>query len=298
MSSLKIKSKLKISPMRYYFFLLVLLYFWGVAKIANAEDQWLKLPPTPSLPQAKHSGYASINGVQIWYATYGHGLPVILLHGGLGNSNYWGNQVSILAQNHRVIVMDSRGHGRSTRNEQTYSYDLMASDVLGLMDFLNIKKTAIIGWSDGAIIGLHIAIYHPERLTKLFAYAANSNPSGVRADIFKSTVFKTYIARTKKEYKTLSATPNEYKIIFEQLSKMSATQPNFTKEQLKAITVPIWIVDGDHDEVVKRENTEFMAAQIPNSGLLLQPWVSHFSFLQDSKQFNNDVLNFLERNQN
>ena len=125
------------------------------------------------------SGYAPINGIQIWYAAYGHGQPVILLHGGLGNSNYWGNQVPILAQHYRVIVMDSRGHGRSTRDNRSYSYDLMASDVLSLMDFLKIKKVAIIGWSDGAIVGLYIAIYHPERLTKLFAYAANSDPTGV-----------------------------------------------------------------------------------------------------------------------
>ena len=79
---------------------------------------------------------------------------------------------------------------------------------------------------------------------------------------------------------------------------MWATQPDLTKEQLKTITVPIWIVDGDRDEAVKRENTEFIAAQIQNSGLLLQPWVSHFSFLQDPKQFNSAVLHFLEKNSN
>ncbi|HGF0862657.1 lipolytic enzyme [Legionella moravica] len=281
-----------------YFMLLGVLLIWGVTIVTHAEPQWLKLPVTPSLPKAEHSGYASINGVQIWYATYGHGQPVILLHGGLGNSSYWGNQVPILAQHYRVIVMDSRGHGRSTRNEQSFSYDLMTSDVLGLLDFLKIKKVAIIGWSDGAIIGLLIAIHHPSRLTKLFAYAANSNPSGIKADIFKSSVFKNYVARTKNEYKALSSTPKDYKILFVQLSKMSASQPHFTKAQLKAITIPVWIVDGDHDEVVKRENTEFMAAQIPDSGFLLQPLVSHFSFLQDPKQFNNDVLNFLEKNQN
>jgi pimeloyl-ACP methyl ester carboxylesterase len=284
--------------MRQYFFLFGLLFLFGIISIANAKPQWLKLPPTPTLPKAERSGFASINGVQIWYAIYGQGQPLILLHGGLGNSNYWGNQVPILAQHHRVIVMDSRGHGRSTGNERPYSYDLMASDVLGLMDFLKIKKSAIIGWSDGAILGLYIAIYHPERLSKLFAYAANSDPTGVRSDISKRSIFNAYIARTEKEYEKLSSTPNGYKTLFNQLSKMSATQPNFSKEQLKAIRVPIWIVDGDHDEVVKRENTEFMAAQIKNSGLLIQPWVSHFSFLQDQKQFNNDVLNFLEKNPN
>jgi len=77
------------------------------------------------------------------------------------------------------------------------------------------------------------------------------------------------------------------------VTKMWATQPNFTKAQLDAITTPTWIVDADHDEAIKRENTEFMAAQIPASGLLLMAEVSHFAFLQDLQQFNNDVLHFM-----
>jgi pimeloyl-ACP methyl ester carboxylesterase len=160
------------------------------------------------------------------------------------------------------------------------------------MDYLKIPKAAIVGWSDGAILGLDIAINHPERLTKLFAFAANSDPSGV-ADIGQSPVFNAYIARAEKEYEKLSATPTEYNSFLEQISKMWETQPNFTKEQLNAITVPTWIVDADHDEAIKRDNTEFMAAQIPGSGLLLQPRVSHFSFIQDPQQFNENVLHFL-----
>src|SRR6516162_1063173 len=154
----------------------------------RAEPQWLTLPPTPSLPKPVQSGYAPINGIRIWYATFGRGEPVLLLHGGLANSSYWGNQVPAFARHYRVIVMDSRGHGRSTRDERPYGYDLMASDVLGLMDFLKLPKAAIVGWSDGAILGLDIAIHHPQRLTKLFAFAANSDPSGV-ADIAHSPVF-------------------------------------------------------------------------------------------------------------
>jgi pimeloyl-ACP methyl ester carboxylesterase len=91
-------------------------------------------------------------------AIYGHGEPVILLHGGLVDSNYWGNQVPVLAKYYQVIVMDSRGHGRSSRDERPFGYELMASDVIGLMDYLKIQKAAIVGWSDGAIIGLVIAI--------------------------------------------------------------------------------------------------------------------------------------------
>ncbi|MGD0141908.1 MAG: alpha/beta hydrolase [Rhizomicrobium sp.] len=271
----------------------VLLLLMALAQPAAAQPQWLVLPPTPTLPASQHSGLAPVNGIKIWYAEFGRGEPVILLHGGLANSNYWGEQVPVLAAHCHVIVMDSRGHGRSTRDAQPFGYDLMASDVLGLMDFLKIRKAAIIGWSDGAILGLDIAIHHPERLTKLFAFAANSDPSGV-SDIVNSTVFHAYIARAAKEYEALSPTPREYPAFVAQIEKMWATQPHFTAAQLAGISVPVWIVDADHDEAIKRENTEFMAAHIPNAGLLLQPEVSHFSFIQDPQQFNSDVLHFLE----
>ncbi|MBR1175126.1 alpha/beta fold hydrolase [Bradyrhizobium sp. KB893862 SZCCT0404] len=261
---------------------------------AHAAPRWLNLPPTPTLPKAAQSGLAPVNGIKVWYAMFGRGEPVLLLHGGLANANYWGHQVRALQRHYQVIVMESRGHGRSTRNQEPYGYDLMASDVIGLLDHLGIKKTAIVGWSDGAIIGLDIAMKHPERVSRLFAFAANSDPSGV-ADIASSEVFNAYIARAGEEYKRLSPTPTAYKSFVEEITKMWESQPKWTASDLAAIKVPTWIVDGDHDEAIKRENTEFMAANIPDAGLLIQPEVSHFSFLQDPGQFNDDVLRFLER---
>ena len=279
--------------MRQFLLSLLLLLVTSAAQAAPPQSQWLTLPPTPTLPAAAQSGLAPVNGIKIWYATFGHGPPVILVHGGLANANYWGNQVRALAPHYRVIVMDSRGHGRSTRNAEPYGYDLMASDVIGLMDYLKIKQAALVGWSDGAIIGLDIAMHHPERLSKLFAFAANSDPSGV-ADIAHSPVFNAYIARAETEYEKLSPTPHDYKAFLAQITKMWETQPNWTAADLHKITVPTWIVDADHDEAIKRENTEFMAANIPGAGLLLQPGVSHFSFLQDPDQFTADALHFLQ----
>jgi pimeloyl-ACP methyl ester carboxylesterase len=258
----------------------------------GAEPQWLTLPPTPTLPAPHESGLAPVDGIKIWYATFGNGEPVILLHGGLANSNYWGHQVRALEPHYRVVVMDSRGHGRSTRDQRPFGYDLMADDVIGLMDFLKIPKAAIVGWSDGAIIGLDIAQRHPERLSKLFAFAANSDPSGV-ADIANSPVFNAFIARAGKEYAALSPTPGEYKEFVAQITRMWQTQPNWAAADLRKIAVPVWVVDADHDEAIKRQNTEFMAANIPGAGLLIQPDVSHFSFLQDPGQFSADVLHFL-----
>ena len=262
---------------------------------ANAQsERWMTLPPTPSLPTPVSSGKAEVNGASIWYAVFGKGSPVVLLHGGLANSNYWGNQVPALAAKHQVIVIDSRGHGRSTRSAAPYGYELMASDVLGVMDQLGVKQAAIVGWSDGAIIGLSLAMHHPDRVARLFAFAANSDPSGVK-DVGKSPVFQQFIARGEKEYEALSATPKEYKTFVEEISAMWAKQPNWTEDDLAKITVPTWIVDADHDEAIERTNTLLMAAAIPKAGLLLQPEVSHFSMLQDPAQFTADVLHFLDR---
>lgn len=264
------------------------------ATAANAAPQWMTLPPTPTLPKADISGYAPVNGIRIWYATFGQGEPVLFVHGGLGNSDYWGNQVrALVAAHYRVIVMDSRGHGRSTRNAQPYGYDLMSDDVVGLLDYLRIRKVALIGWSDGAIIGLDIAMRHPGRLSKLFAFAANIDPSGV-SDIQHSPTFTAYIARAGKEYERLSPTPKQYNQFVAQITKMWNTQPHWTRADFAKIRVPTWIVDGDHDEAINHDQPRTMADWTPNAGLLIVPDVSHFGFLQDPEQFNRDILHFLQ----
>ncbi len=258
-----------------------------------AEPRWMMLPRTPSLPPAMQSGIAPVNGVRIWYSVFGVGEPVILLHGGLANSNYWGDQVRFLSKGFKVIVMDSRGHGRSTRDAKPFGYRLMADDVVGLLDFLHVPKAAVVGWSDGAIIGLDLAMRQPTRVSRLFAFAANFDPSGV-ADIASSPVFTGFIERAEKEYEGMSPTPNDFSEFRAAIEQMWDTQPRFTAEQLGRIAIPIWIVDGDHDEAIKRPHTEELARLVPGAGLLIQPQVSHFSFLQDPRQFNEDVLRFLQ----
>lgn len=273
---------------------LLLLTALAVALPARAQYPWLRLPATPTLPKAERSGTAPVNGIHLWYAVFGHGAPVVLVHGGLANADYWGLQVAALAPHYQVIVLDSRGHGRSSRTEAPITYDLMAADVLALMDYLDVHQAALVGWSDGAIIGLDIAIHHPERLTKLFAFAANSDPSGVK-DVSKSPVFSAFTQRAAHEYETLSPTPKQFKAFLANITNMWATEPHFTDAQLREIKVTTWIVDGDHDEAIKRENTDHMAGLIPGAGELILPEVSHFAFLQDPGLFNQALLHFLAR---
>lgn len=257
-------------------------------------QQWRQFPPTPDLPKPDRSGIAAVNGVRIWYAVFGHGSPVIMVHGGAGSSKYWGLQIPALARQYEVIVLDSRGHGRSTRSSEPITYHLMASDVLAVMDTLHVPKAALVGWSDGGIIGLDIAINHPDRLTKLFAFGANSDTSGTK-DVDKDALFDDYLDRCENEYRKLSPTPLEYKAFLKQMQPMWDSEPHFSDEQLRSIKVPTWIVDGDHDELIKREDTDRMAKLIPDAGELILPNVSHFALLQDPEQFNEALLHFLSR---
>ncbi|ARJ43436.1 alpha/beta hydrolase [Pantoea alhagi] len=269
--------------------------------IAQVETQhshwgtrWQRLPATPVPVAGMQTGYADVNGIQLYYATTGKGAPVILLHGGLANSDYWGLQVTELAKHHQVILVDSRGHGRSTRNARPYGYDLMTDDIIALMDRLHLPTAAIVGWSDGAIIGLDMAMRYPQRVSKVFAFAPSTTTQGVKAGTEKNPLFAAYISRAEEEYKKLSATPNDYANFRRQISQMWQSQPGWRDEDLGKITAPVMIADGDHDEAIDRNHLEHIAATIPDAGLLILPTVSHFAFLQAPKEFTDAVLHFLD----
>lgn len=256
---------------------------------------WFESLPMPKvMPSPDADGSVSVNGVDLYYGEYGKGPPVLLLHGGLGNSDYFANQVPALAAHFRVIVVDTRGHGRSTRSDRPYSYELLADDVLGLMDKLQIGKASIVGWSDGGIVGLHIAIHHPERLAKLFAFGANYSPAGLRPEVDKNPAFRAYIERSAENYKRLSKTPNGFGDLTEAVGRMWRAEPNFTDGQLRSIALPVMIADGENDEAIKREHTEALAAHIPGARLLLLPGVTHFAMWQKPDEFNRSVLEFLK----
>lgn len=260
---------------------------------ARAEEKWMQLGEVAAMPAPMETGLAPVNGIGIRYYTYGQGTPLILLHGGLGNSEYWANQIPALAEQFKVVAMDSRGHGGSSRDERPYSYHLMATDVIALMDHLGIDKASIVGWSDGGIIGLDIAINQPERLDRLFAFGANYNVGGLRDDIEGSTVFNAYIEKCGADYARLSQTPGEYEAFLNAIAEMWHTEPDYTPDQLRSISVPTLIADGEYDEGIRQEHTKEMAGLIPGAKLLVMPEVSHFAMWQDPAMFNAAVLDFL-----
>jgi pimeloyl-ACP methyl ester carboxylesterase len=267
----------------------------GAAGVARAEDLWRTLPAPAPLPFRGSSGYAAHDGARIFWRSYGAGSPVIMLHGGLANGEYWGNQVPALVRDHhRVILIDSRGHGRSTRDARPYTYELMASDVVAVMDALGVGRAAVVGWSDGAIIALVMALKYPDRLTRAFAFAANMDPSGVRSDTETNPTFARFERQCGGDYQRLSATPGDYAAFQAAIERMWDKEPNYSAADLSRIATPVAIVDGDHDEAIKREHTEYLARSIPGARLIILPGLSHFAMLQNPAVFNAAMLGFLD----
>src|SRR5579862_1962821 len=126
-----------------------------------------------------HGGQTlDVDGVKIYYETYGSGPPVLVLHGGTAFLETMHYQITALATHHFVIAPDSRGHGRSTDPPGPLHYHDMAEDMIGLMDHLHIAKADLVGWSDGGIIGLDLAIHHPERIGWMVVIGSNFDLSG------------------------------------------------------------------------------------------------------------------------
>jgi pimeloyl-ACP methyl ester carboxylesterase len=264
---------------------------------ATGQEPWEVLPPMAQLPPAVVSGPVHINDIQMWRAEFGprDGKPVIMVHGGLANANYFGKIIPFLVNDgFRVVVVDSRGHGRSTRSARPYSYELMEADVVAMLDALHIPKADLVGWSDGAIIGIVMAIHNPEHLNRVFAFGANTDPSGLKPDFDKGGVFAAFEKRAGTEYRSLSPTPEQYDSFLKEISQMWATQPHITADQLKTSHVPITIADGRYDEGIKQSHDRYMADTIPNAHLLILPGVSHFAMLQNPPLFARAVLDSLD----
>ncbi len=247
------------------------------------------------LPAPNDRGSIQHESARISYSTYGSGSPVILLHGGLGHSGNWGYQVPALVESgYRAVLIDSRGHGRSTRDSRPFSYELMSSDVLAVMDTLHLQKAALVGWSDGACTSLILAAKAPSRAAGVFYFACNMDPSGVKPFEATPTLNRCF-ARHAKDYAELSATPADFKSFVEDVSLMGRTQPNYSAHDLAKISVPVVIVQSEHDEFIKREHAEYLARSIPNAEFALLNGVSHFVPLQRPDQFNAAILEFVAR---
>jgi pimeloyl-ACP methyl ester carboxylesterase len=249
-----------------------------------------------TLPAGAREGFVENDGARIWYADYeGTGPAVVLLHGGLGNSGNMARQVPPLREaGYRAVAIDSRGHGRSSRDDKPLSYWLMAADVRAVMDHLGITRAAMVGWSDGADVGLVMAHDTPERVSGVLFFACNVDPSGTRPFEFSDTIGHC-ISRHKKDYAALSPTPERWEEFSAAVGAMQRTQPDYRAADLAEIRVPVLSLIGENDEFITPEHARYIAETIPGGEFVLLPGAGHFAPIQRPDVFNATMLDFLAR---
>lgn len=256
----------------------------------------MTIPTPPPMPEAAQSGSASVNGISMYYAEFGDaaGVPILLIHGGLAHADVWASQVANLSADHRVIVADTRGHGRSTNDGSSYSISLLASDYLALLDTLGVEKVHLVGWSDGANIGYEIAKSAPGRLASLFAHAGNVTLAGVNPSVETNEVFGGYVEMMAQDYARMSPTPDGFDAFVGAVSEMWFADKADGLELLTAVTVPTLVVQSEQDEAILAEHSAAIAAAIPGARLLTLKDVSHFALFQDPEGYAEAIRSWVD----
>lgn len=235
-------------------------------------------------PKAGH--YANIRGFKMYYEIYGKGEPLLLIHGNGGSGNNFSGQIPYFAQHYKVIVADSRAHGKSVDPTDSLSYEMMAEDFNALLDHLKIKSCNVIGWSDGGNNGLLLAIHHPDKVKKLAITGANIY-------IDSSAIFNDVLAFDfMGDLNKMKKTPEVLNTI--KVTKLLYLLPNISLKQLNNMKCPTLVIGGDHD-VISPKHTLLIAENIPQSTLWILPNSGHSTLINYKNQFNKTVEDFFKK---
>lgn len=252
-------------------------------------------PPLPARDGDDTEGFVENDGTRVWYASYGRGAPVVLLHGGLGNAGNWGYQVpALLRLGRRVIVIDSRGHGRSTWDGRPLGYGAMASDVAAVLRAVGVDRAHFVGWSDGAVVALMLAAVDPDRVAGVFFFGCNVDASGTKPFVL-TPVIERCLHRHQRDHARLSVTPDRFDALAEAVGEMQRTQPDLSRDDLAAIDVPVTVAHAEHDEFIHPEHAAYLADALPNAEFVRLEGVSHFAPLQRPAVFDQAVAAFMVR---
>jgi len=235
---------------------------------------------------------AKVNGISLYCETYGSGPPVLLLHGAMGFLETMHYFVPALASTHTVIAVDSRGQGRSTDSAAPIGYALMGDDMIKLMDSLGIARADVIGWSDGGIIGLDMAMKHPGRIRRLIAIGANYDLDGIAAKDRDPRALHALAEQIRPFYENVAPDPGHFPVLESKILHMVTTEPHYTLAELGRIRARTLIVAGDHDMIL-RAHTDSLAHAIPGAREIIVPDASHFGPLEKPDAYEALAVKFL-----
>ncbi|HPG41159.1 MAG TPA: alpha/beta hydrolase [bacterium] len=274
-----------------------LLYFITVLFFScthsNHEGKMMKTELKPD------SGCAEINGVKLYYEIYGQGEPLLYLHGGISSGKDFREYIPDLSKKFQVITVDRRGHGRSFDNGEPYSYAAMGDEMNAFMDYMKIDSAYVMGWSDGGVVGFHLAGKYPERVRKLIAVGANYLVTGMTPGMIEwietqmtAEGVAASIPGIKRDYLANNPQPENYASFISRSRDMWLREPYMEREDFINIGVPVLLVAGDKDDVTLEHMAE-MYSLLENAQLCILPDTDHFVFAQRDETVLQVIYKFL-----
>lgn len=233
--------------------------------------------------------YYMVRGLKMYEEEYGSGKPLLLIHGNGGSIASMASIIPYFSRHYKVIATDSRAHGKSTDPGDSLSFEMMADDEAALLDKMHIDSAYVIGWSDGGIVALVLAMRHPGKVIKLASTGANLWPDSTALipSLWKSE--KTYYDSMKSKKMTTAKDKNDWKIFM-----LDWLQPNIALSALHSIHCPSLIICGDHD-LIRLEHTVKIYQNIPQAYLWVVPDSGHGTLIEHTNEFDKEVGDFFER---
>jgi pimeloyl-ACP methyl ester carboxylesterase len=243
--------------------------------------------------------YVNAGGVRTYYEADGEGEPLVLLHGGLATAESWAMQVPTLAERYRVYVPERRGHGRTPDVAGPITYEMMAADTAAFLEAAGTGAAHLIGWSDGAVVGMLVALRRPELVRKLVVIGQYFNFDG---EIPEFRAMIDYWGSDPPEelhevYDRVSPDgPEHFPAVLEKLMRMWREEPDIALPELAGVRAPTLVMQGD-DDIVKVEHSAAVAATLPDAQLAVIPGTSHMAPLERPDLVSRLILDFLSDHQ-
>ena len=273
---------------------LLSLIFFTVAVSAQQDlkaiqDDYSNLMKTTTYGKDDKAGkYCDVRGFKMYYEVYGTGEPLLLIHGNGGSINNFVKQIPVFAKNYKVIIADSRSQGKSIETKDSLSYEMIADDYAALLDKIGIPSANVIGWSDGGIEGLLLAIRHPEKVKKLMVTGANLEPDTTAVETDVHDWAEGIFAQLKDKKDKTEEEKHQYRLF-----RLLVEQPHIPIADVKKIKCPTLVVGGDHD-ILKPSHTLTIFQNIENAYLWILPNSGHSTLVVYSDEFNKKANDFFK----
>ena len=281
---------------KYFVFILLFIAFTFTS---SAQDDFEKMmqdfekmsnDPKSIYGKNKAAGkYYDIRGFKMYAEVYGQGQPLLFIHGNGGSGSNFFKQVPVFLKKYKVIIADSRAQGKSADPADSLSYEMMADDYAALLDAMKIDSAYVVGWSDGGINGLLMAIRHPEKVKKLAITGANLRPDNTAIPQELLDMLMPPYNELKKK-----ADKNEMEKAGYKLVKLLIEQPHIPLTDLQKISCPTLVIGGDHD-VIKEEHTLEIYQNIPKAYLWILPNSGHSTPIKYADEFNKKIEEFFKK---